>query len=735
MDGGGVSVVAGLVSASQKPSLLARRLEFRLVATTTSKSQSANGQGQENKTARYMPDTGNNNSNSNNNNIINNYHSKTLTAPSQASPDRSSSPSSTIGMPIIPGGFPRIDVKVSWPALLALSVGPGLQNLGNTCFLNSTLQCLTYTPPLALYLINRIHSKTCRQVSPCMFCELEIHVTRCFSSHRESRAISPKTIVGRLKFVAKHLRVGRQEDAHEFLRYFVDSLQNSCLAGSKKLNHKQKETTPVYQIFGGNLQSQVVCTVCKNPSTREDPLLDISLEIKNSNSVHKALSQFTREEVLQGDNKYKCSSCNKLVVAKKRMTILNPPAILVLQLKRFDYTYSTQGTKLSKPIQFSSELDIQPFMFNAKEKKLYDLYGVLVHAGHSCHSGHYYSYIKAPNGIWYQMNDTEVRQVSVNTVLNQHQAYILFYAAQSQSKPHTSNPPSKSQKQQIPLEPKAGQINNLSSINKHISSSGATFSTLGTSPPKKKKKKSIPFSGHSLHHTIMNLDTSTDEPCATATSTSDKSTTYASFGNVPLEKGISSQEQQTTPPRSPASAITTTAAIHETSCNSTPNNHTSIETGLKTQKTVTTTAATVSPNSSDSPILFKSTDPWKVTKVGDTPLSLANSAGTAAVSGGVKNRIHSAVAAWKILTKTEVRGQQPPPPQQQQQKRNSFAGVEHIATEVKSWDDHPEIGKLLLARDQMANNLPKLKRPSALEMDYERGKKKKRKLQMDARHY
>ena len=39
--------------------------------------------------------------------------------------------------------------------------GAGLHNLDNTCFLNSVLQCLTYTPPLANYLLSGEHSQAC----------------------------------------------------------------------------------------------------------------------------------------------------------------------------------------------------------------------------------------------------------------------------------------------------------------------------------------------------------------------------------------------------------------------------------------------------------------------------------------------------------------------------------------------------------------------------------------------
>ena len=45
-------------------------------------------------------------------------------------------------------------------------VGAGLYNLGNTCFLNATIQCLTYTPPLANYLLSREHGRNCEWGGP-----------------------------------------------------------------------------------------------------------------------------------------------------------------------------------------------------------------------------------------------------------------------------------------------------------------------------------------------------------------------------------------------------------------------------------------------------------------------------------------------------------------------------------------------------------------------------------------
>lgn len=57
---------------------------------------------------------------------------------------------------------------------------------------------------------------------------------------------------------------------------------------------------------------------------------------------------------------------------------------------------------------------------------MYDLYAVLVHLGHSLHSGHYVCYVKAGNGTWHLCDDHRVVPVSQRVVEGQS-AYILFY--------------------------------------------------------------------------------------------------------------------------------------------------------------------------------------------------------------------------------------------------------------------------------------------------------------------
>lgn len=197
-------------------------------------------------------------------------------------------------------------------------------------------------------------------------------------------------------------------------------------------------------------------------------------------SVQSCLNQFTSLELLNGYNKVSCDNCtqkhggnDKKPVynnATKQLLIYNPPAVLILHLKRFQVC-RYRPAKVSKYVKFPTLLDLAPFCSkrtkdlpsfeNSRQTKiLYSLYGVVEHSG-SMHGGHYIAYVKVrsrldennyrwqflpknqtennnnsqaktegepdvPPGKWYYISDSYVSECNEAKVL-QAQAYLLFY--------------------------------------------------------------------------------------------------------------------------------------------------------------------------------------------------------------------------------------------------------------------------------------------------------------------
>ncbi|GAB4832698.1 hypothetical protein Ancab_006715 [Ancistrocladus abbreviatus] len=300
-------------------------------------------------------------------------------------------------------------------------IGAGLQNLGNTCFLNSVLQCLTYTEPLAAYLQSGKHQMSCHIAGFCALCAIQRHVSRALQS--TGGIVVPKDLVSNLRCISRNFRNARQEDAHEYMIHLLESMHKCCLpSGVPTESPSAYEKSLVHKIFGGRLRSQVKCLQCSYCSNTFDPFLDLSLEIVKADSLSKALMHFTAKEQLDGGEKqYQCQRCKQKVRALKQLTVHKAPYVLTIHLKRFGS--HIPGQKIDKKVHFGPTLDLKPFMDG---DLMYTLYGVLVHAGWSTHSGHYYCFVRTSTGMWYSLDDNRVVQVSERTVLDQ-KAYMLFY--------------------------------------------------------------------------------------------------------------------------------------------------------------------------------------------------------------------------------------------------------------------------------------------------------------------
>ncbi len=155
------------------------------------------------------------------------------------------------------------------------------------------------------------------------------------------------------------------------------------------------------------------------------------------------MKNFSRDEILDGDERRTCDHCEETTVTHKTVYIWEPPEILFIHLKRFgvkkvynihmkQYVYT--GYKISTPITFPLQgLTLNDNYSPIKQSdNIYDLIGVVQHSG-AYDAGHYISCVKHPiNGEWYRFNDLNryIRHISQEKLKDNiitPDAYLLIY--------------------------------------------------------------------------------------------------------------------------------------------------------------------------------------------------------------------------------------------------------------------------------------------------------------------
>ncbi|KAK4420312.1 Ubiquitin carboxyl-terminal hydrolase 20 [Sesamum alatum] len=308
-------------------------------------------------------------------------------------------------------------------------VGAGLANLGNTCFLNSVLQCFIHMVPLLHGILSDTHSgnSNCNKEEFCILCALRQLVELSLAS--TNRVVSPWNLVNNLSYVSSNFQRFQQEDAHEFLQCFLDRLESCHDLKWKDCSSSQSDNL-VKQVFGGRIVSKLKCCSCGHFSDTYEASIDLSLEIEDADDLLTALQSFTKVEKIEDpETKFTCEKCKEQVSIEKQLSFDQAPSVATFHLKRFKND-GCLVQKIDKHVAFPLELDLVPFTGGGEKNDAelkYVLHAVVVHIGSTSTSGHYYCFIRLSPDMWCKFDDSKVVLVHEDFVLSQ-EAYILFYA-------------------------------------------------------------------------------------------------------------------------------------------------------------------------------------------------------------------------------------------------------------------------------------------------------------------
>ncbi|CAN0908959.1 Ubiquitin carboxyl-terminal hydrolase 10 [Linum grandiflorum] len=181
----------------------------------------------------------------------------------------------------------------------------GLQNLGNTCFMNSALQCLIHTPPLVDYFLQDYTAEINKENPLGMHGELALAfgelLRKLWSSGRN--AVAPRAFKGKLALFAPQFSGYNQHDSQELLAFLLDGLHEDLnrvkrkpyvemkdrsghpdeeVADESWQYHKARNDSVIVDVCQGQYKSTLVCPVCSKISVTFDPLMYLSLPLPST---------------------------------------------------------------------------------------------------------------------------------------------------------------------------------------------------------------------------------------------------------------------------------------------------------------------------------------------------------------------------------------------------------------------------------------------------------------------
>lgn len=289
------------------------------------------------------------------------------------------------------------------PTTFLIKYTTGLTNLGNSCYMNSILQCLGATPQLTRFFFPNLNSSNNSQsyrqhininnklgtkgILTNSFVKLLIDM---FSNN--TKYFSPvefKRVVGSLS-PGKQFANNDQQDCNEFLTFLLDSLhedlnqmvisdplEKKAISELTPEEEKMRECLPIrlastiewerylklnfsviVDYFQGQYLSQLKCLECQETSTTYNAFSVLSLPIPTKLGAYTdillddCLKEFTTVELLDESNRWRCPNCKRQTKSTKKISITRLPQVLIIHFKRFKISPQGYFNKLDTFIKY-----------------------------------------------------------------------------------------------------------------------------------------------------------------------------------------------------------------------------------------------------------------------------------------------------------------------------------------------------------------------------------------------
>ena len=330
----------------------------------------------------------------------------------------------------------------------------GLQNIGATCYMNATLQCLAHIDKFIKYLFrkrkdikneryekkltnsflevleNIWENNSIKDYPPNNFKELISKMNPLFAGIQANDSkdlvlFLLETMHNELNKV-KNANIMYEDDVDQY--NFYNSLQSFTKYFQKNFQ------SIVSDLFYGMYDSIMKCLNC-NIMTHNIQCYNILIipleEVRkfknraiNQVTIRECFEYYQKPEYMTGENQIYCNKCKQMANSMNSSNLIIGPKVLVINLNR------GKGLQFDIKLDFDEYIDINEFIYFKNSPCKYQLIGVVTHFGPSGMSGHFIAFCKSfVDNKWYKYNDSLVSPSSFPDAKNTGVPYILFYSA------------------------------------------------------------------------------------------------------------------------------------------------------------------------------------------------------------------------------------------------------------------------------------------------------------------
>lgn len=268
----------------------------------------------------------------------------------------------------------------------------GLENLGNTSYINSLLQ--------QLFAINSFKEAVLTIPNP-QGTSNELQQVFGVLRERSCKYFCPRTFCSRVKASPDD-----SKEAKEFMTQLFTNLEDEFKGTA--------DENLLDDLFGTSLSTRITCKNCDQMNETLSSPYVFQLNIDQHSTIVEGLQAYTIPEELKGESSLNCTKCGLKTEATKEVAIIKFPHYIFIELRRF--VHEPTLAKLTKYCEFPFEIDMGHFSLK-KTEAVYSLKGIVVHTG-SAKKGRFCALTKSRKEPeeWLQFDGKKVTKVEAEAI-------------------------------------------------------------------------------------------------------------------------------------------------------------------------------------------------------------------------------------------------------------------------------------------------------------------------------